>query len=312
MFRMIAFWLPLGWVAFCVLAQAVVLPLLPHDVAVHWSLNGEPDNWMPAWSNIAITAGIGIIITVLFGAMAVRGVRPSNQNPQPRFLVGTIWFIDAGIISMVTALMISQVWDAAPGGPGILSGPIVGLFIGVLAATLVPVPPREPHELRDPAQWTASTSAALRSGQTVTALMLAVVFGAAVQLLAVTGEVWWLAGAAILLITVSGLPTQLLTIARIDARGVFVRSPYGFPRIMIPLREIDSFERVTIEPLRDLGRVGWNTRIGSPQEGVAIRAGQGLRIRRTSGIDFLLATDDTEAAEQALGTQLAAKHAAGR
>jgi len=312
MFRTIALWIPLGVTGLCVLAQLCAMPFLPQDVAVHWGFNGEPDNWMPAWTNIAITAILGVVVSLLFGLTAVFGARPANQNPQPRFLVGASWFVSGGLLITVTALFVSQAWNSAPGGPGLLAGPIVGIILGVLAATLVPVPPRPAGESRDPAQWTASTGAAWHGGHTITALALAVVFGAAVQLFAVSGNIVWVGGTALLLSTAIGAPAQLLTLARIDARGVSVRSPLGMPRVTIPLRDIKSFERITIDPARDLGRIGWNTRIGAPQEGVAIRAGEGLRIHRTNGVDFLLATDDAAAAEQALGAQLAAERSSRR
>ncbi|MFP3393915.1 DUF1648 domain-containing protein, partial [Brevibacillus sp. SIMBA_076] len=61
MFRTIALWIPLGVTGLCVLAQLCAMPFLPQDVAVHWGINGEPDNWMPAWTNIAITAILGVV-----------------------------------------------------------------------------------------------------------------------------------------------------------------------------------------------------------------------------------------------------------
>src|SRR5690606_37642916 len=160
----------------------------------------------------------------------------------------------------------------------------------------------------DPEQWSRSTASDRLVHDLTFDVVLNAVLGLMAVIAAVAGTVWWVISTVLVMNAIRTLTR--VTIAKINASGVSVRSPLVVPRVTITLSEIESAEVVEIDSAEDFGRTGWKTRAGSPQEGVAIRAGEGLRIRRRSGIDFLLATDDAAGAAYTLGSQLAAERAA--
>lgn len=303
-FRAIALWFPLGFVALCVLAQLAAIPFLPDQIASKWSLAGAPVDWRPAWEAPVVSLAMGMAATIpLYGV----GVHVTKA-PGHRLLAGLIWLIVLIGLPVITAIVVGQVWTMHLRlGEVALAAFASAIATSIAAASLVPPFAQATHEVFDPRQWSAATQATRFASQAALIVALCVFVGCVSVALAALGAAWWILSSVLVIAAFSS--TQLITIARVDARGVAVRSPLGLPRVTIPLREIESFERVAVDPVVDLGRVGWNTRIGRPQEGVAIRAGEGLRIRRTSGIDFLLATDDAASAERVLGAQLAAERA---
>src|SRR5690606_3440254 len=148
------------------------------------------------------------------------------------------------------------------------------------------VTPRLPNAASepDPEQWSRSTASDRLVHDLTFDVVLNAVLGFMAVIAAVAGTVWWVIGTVLVMNAIRTLTR--VTIAKINASGVSVRSPLVVPRVTITLSEIESAEVVEIDSAEDFGRTGWKTRAGSPQEGVAIRAGEGLRIRRRNGIDF--------------------------
>lgn len=302
-FRSVALWLPLAFIALCGLLQAAALPLLPDPIVSQWSLAGEPVSWRPAWEALVSTVVIGTVMTASLYSAGVAAAAHRHH----RIFAGLSWMILMLGPPMFTVIVVAQVWTTRLNlGQAFLASLISAMAVAVAAATHLPPFP-EGRRRRDPRQWSGATAADRLAPQATIVVAMCALLGASAVVLAALGMAWWVISGPLLVTALSS--AQLITIARIDARGVSVRAPLGVPRLTIPLREIESVELTRIEPLTDIGRVGWNARIGPPQEGVAVRAGEGLRIRRTSGVDFLLATDDAPAAERMLGAQLAAERA---
>jgi len=303
-FRSIALWIPLGVVAICLLAQTTALPFLPAEIISKWSFEGTPTEWRPAWEAIVFTGGFGVGASVVLYLVGARTARHSDY----RLYAALIWLLLMLSVPTMSVIVVGQVWITGLDiGQAFLASLVTAIACAVAAATSVPsslVTTQDP----DPAQWSRSTAAdrlALRA--TFNVSMNAFV-GVVSVIAAAFDALWWVPASAIVISAFSS--TRLITIARIDARGVAVRSPLGLPRTIIPLADIESVDITTIDAVVDLGRIGWNTRIGRPQEGVAIRSGEGLRIRRRHGADFLLATDDAGGAEAILRSQLAAERTA--
>ncbi|HLT66341.1 MAG TPA: hypothetical protein VKZ73_00605 [Microbacterium sp.] len=306
MFRVIALWLPLGFVALCVIAQAASLPFLPTEIVSKWSLAGEPSDWRPAWEGPVVSLAMGIVTTVpLYCCGALVAKRQEH-----RLFAGLVWLIVMIGLPVITVIVVGQVWTMHLRlGEVAAATAAAAVATAIAAGSVLPPLPRTTRDEIDPRQWSFATQARRFAPQATLIVAMCACVGSVAIALAALGAAWWILSTVLVIAALSS--TQLITLARIDARGVTVRSPLGVPRVTIPLRDIESFERIAIDLLADLGRIGWNTRIGAPQEGVAIRAGEGLRIRRASGIDFLLATDDAASAERVLGAQLAAERNAG-
>lgn len=310
--RLTICWLPIVVVTAVIVAELIALPFLPARVAIHWSPTGAPDGWGPAWGTVAVTAAIGYGCTVLFAAFALFDLRSTNDEPRPRFLAATTWFIVGFAVPTLGATLIRQVWRPdAPAGTVLLAALATGVACASLAATLLPTPRRglalpDGEQLR---QWNRVTVAAQHGVQTAAICILVAVLALATHVLVVLEQQAWIVAAILLVVHAAAAPA-LVVVVRIDARGVLVRSPLGVPRVRIPLGAIADADPTEVDPPSAIGRFGWNARIGPPQAGVAVRAGEGILIRLTDGSRFVIATDDAQAGSVVLRAQLAAERAA--
>jgi hypothetical protein len=303
-FRSVALWLPFGFVALCLLVQTAALPFLPDLVVSKWSFDGQPTQWRPAWEALVVTGIIGV------GTIAVCSVAGARiaKNHAPQVFAALTWLVLMLSLPFLTVIVVAQVWlDDLHVAQAFLASAVAAVVTAFSATVHVPSAPSPLHE-RDPEQWSRATRAERVTRQPTFEVGMSALVGSMSAIAAVFGTVWWVLGATILISALSS--AQRVSIARIDAGGVVARSLLGFPRARIALADIESMELARIDPVADLGRIGWNTRTGSAQQGVAMRTGEGLRIRRRSGVDFLLATDDAAGAEQMLGAQRAAERRA--
>jgi hypothetical protein len=87
----------------------------------------------------------------------------------------------------------------------------------------------------------------------------------------------------------------------VDRRGLTVRSPLGWPAVVIPLEDIAAVGVVEISPLRDYGGWGWRLgRRGRP--GAVFRAGPALEVTRGDGRRFVVTVDGAGEAAALLTT----------
>lgn len=88
---------------------AISYPSLPARVAVHWSLSGVPDNWMPKPIGAFILPIIGLVLTSVLIACAPRQPRGSEQGSMPRVYATVVAAISAiplyATIGMVCAAL---------------------------------------------------------------------------------------------------------------------------------------------------------------------------------------------------------------
>lgn len=307
-FWIVAAWLPAAVVTLAVLAELVALPFLPGTIVTHWSLAGEPDGTAPAWTVVAATAGTGYGITALFAVLSRFDLRSLRDDPAPRFLVGATWFgVQVGSV-LPAALTLAQVADGAPAaGPSLAVALATGGAAAIAAGSLVRVPARADGSATDPRQLTRTTVAARSGAQTALVAGTLTLFTIAAHAFAAAGSASWIVAAALSVVNALGAASQLVVVVRIDARGVLVRSPIGVPRVRIPLADIAGARVVQVDPVADIGRLGWNTRVAGPQAGVAIRAGEGIRIDRADGTRFVVATDGADGGARVLAAQAAAE-----
>lgn len=308
--RLVICWLPIAVVTAVIVAEIIALPFLPARVAIHWSPTGEPDGWGPAWGTVAITAAIGYGCTALFAACALFDLRSTNDEPKPRILAATTWFVVGSAVPVLGATLVRQAWQPdAPAGTSLLAALATGIACASLAAALLPSPRRDlpassGEHLR---QWNRVTVATRRGLQTMALCILVAVLAVATHVFVILEQQAWIVTAVLLVVHSAIAPAALVVVVRIDARGVFVRSPIGVPRVRIPLGVIVDADTTEVDPPAAIGRFGWNARLGPPQSGVAIRAGEGILIRLARGSRFVIATDDAAAGVAVLRAQLAAE-----
>lgn len=311
--RRIIIWLPLAVVTALVAAEIAALPLLPARVAIHWSVTGAPDGWGPPWGTIGVTAAIGYGATALFAAFALFDLRSTNDLPRPRFLAAMTWFVVGFAVPLLAVTLVGQIWrPEATGGPVMLAALASGASCASLASTLLPSPRRDRPDADgdDLRQWSATTVAGRCRAQAAVTVGLIGALAVASHALAMLDQPAWIVAASLLVVHAVAAPGVLVVLVRIDARGILVRSPIGVPRASIPLPDIVEADVIDVDPAVEIGTTGWNARSAGPQAGVAIRGGEGIRIRRTDGSRFVIATDDAAAGLVVLRAQLAAERAA--
>lgn len=87
----------------------------------------------------------------------------------------------------------------------------------------------------------------------------------------------------------------------VDRHGLTARSVLRYPRLRIPLDEIERAEVVTVRPLGEFG--GWGLRTGlDGRTGVVLRSGPAIQVHRTGGRVTVVTADDAETAVAALNT----------
>ena len=319
-FRWIGLYLPLAAFGIVALVQVVALPLVPDPAATHWGLTGGPDGFAPAWTYPLMTLLIGAGASALIAGFTLAEISSPGKRTSYRFMAAVIWW-EVGLVGISSlGTMLSQVGldDArdAPSVTGILiAGLVVGIALGLTAWRLSIEPPAEADESRVPAPVALAPSERAVWLQTVTmARPGLIVLGSAVVLLLVlaaatasldlaasgrlSGGTWVLVG-SFALVAVLVLGCCVFRV-RVDDSGLTVHAPIGWPRIHIPREEIRTADVVLVSPMGEYGGWGWRYAVGNGW-GVVMRAGEGLRVTRTSGKVFTVTVDDAETAAALLG-----------
>lgn len=318
-FTLVALILPAIVVAAAVAVQVFALPNVPAVVATHWTFDGTPDGFSPAWTVPVFTAVLGLgLPAVLFG-VSFRSLRRGEHGAAYR-LLGAVALGTAVLLAglMTWTLLMQTAGTTTLPALAVVAPIVAAVALGALGWMLQPNAPWHPVASHAPEAlplapgervlWTRAVTVAT-SGRVV--LIAAVVLTAATAVLvgAMTAELWVtvIAGAATLLLAFAVVANSRFHV-RVDADGLTVVSSLGWPRVVVPLPEIVSAEVVNVSPMAEFG--GWGLRWGPGGNfGVVLRAGEGLRVRRTNG-RFLTVTVDDAATATALLTALAARRSA--
>src|SRR5690606_10899317 len=87
----------------------------------------------------------------------------------------------------------------------------------------------------------------------------------------------------------------------VDRPRLTARVALRYPRLRIPLDEIERAEVVTVRPLGEFG--GWGLRTGiDGRTGVVLRSGSAVQVHRTGDRVTVVTVDDAETAVAALNT----------
>ncbi|PZQ88232.1 MAG: hypothetical protein DI534_12270 [Leifsonia xyli] len=286
--------------------QLAWLPRLPDPVATHWGANGEPDGFGPAWSSIALTAGLGLGLTGMFALIlaTVRGAAPTAVHKLLAVIsLGMSVFIGTTVVATLgVQLDLADARDAGDIGGWMFVGLGATAIVTVLAWFLLPKAVRPGAEVAavqplplspgERSAWIAT----VRVGTPITVVILSatgLLTVSTVVAVVVSGGLIWpllLFPLVVVLLCAVGVAWRV----RVDATGLTVRSlPFGWPRVRIPAADIASVKTVQVEPLAEFGGWGWRF---SPVAGfgVVARAGEGILVQRRDGRRFTVTVDDAE------------------
>ena len=289
---------------------AVLLSLsdLPSQLAVHWSVDGEPDRFGALTESVLLIALVGGGFAVIASVVTALLKAAVGRSYVPRVLVATsVWlssFLVLGIGGTVWMQrgLVDATQSPSPWLP-LLTAFVVSLPLAAAAwiatpapATLEPTPTEVPTlELGadERVLWVRTATPALHFVVVVIvgalACIAAAIVGATVGGLSVIPII--IAPAVIVLLAAATLFWRV----RVDASGVVTRSLLGLPRFAYPISEIAEARAVHLAPLREFG--GWGIRVGTKGRlGIVLRTGEALEVERVDGRTFAVTVDDAETA----------------
>lgn len=295
-----------------VLAVTLVVVLgwrdeLPDPVASHWGAGGV-DGYSSVNGLVALMVAISTVFCLVMWATGHWRGHPAMTR---RFangmavwlavflsgiLLGTLWIqrglTDASQVGGVGgALALSLVTATVTGGlaawatPGDEPQP---------ASTPVPTDaPRLPVADDEQVTWVREV------GQRAMALILIISLGPLVVVAVVSRE--WLFPAVLAAVLVPLVLAFVRWTVVIDRHGLTARSVLRYPRLRVPLDEVERAEVVTVNPLGEFG--GWGLRTGiDGRTGVVLRSGPAIQVHRTGGRVMVVTVDDAETAVALLNT----------
>jgi len=270
---------------------------LPDPMPTHWNARGEVDGttavaiFLSAMLAVAAAGGLlGLVAAVATGMRGwTRRVLVTVGAAIGAF-AAAVWLITAGLA--LGHAEASQV--PAPTWHLLVLLPAMAAWAGIGFATCGPIPappaatgrpaatlPRVGLLAGQRALWSES----IRPGLLAYLAPLAVFAGAVV--LAVTIDPW---AASPLLFTGALVVYLLTTWLLVDQRGVQVAfGPWRWPRITVPLREIESADVTTVRP-SEWG--GWGYRMRPNGRAMVVRRGPGVRLELSDARHFVVSTRD--------------------
>lgn len=288
--------------------QVIWSPQVPHPIAIHWGVGGEPDGSGP----LALTVVLTLVLTLAMPLWIAVGVVPHVRRGERSWVYRMLGATSAGLGVLLATLLtwtvaIQRGLDSWTQAPSIVPGLIVALLAGAAVTALAwalqpaqhaPAPAAstvEPLHLApgERAMWARTAHASRGIVALLLGLTIALVVGAVAALVAASsGLAIWLAGTALLL----GLIASATTVfhVRVDDSGLEVRSLMGWPRLRVPLSDVASVTVGDIHGLTEFG--GWGLRSAPGATGVILRSGEALRVTRASGRELVVTVDDAATA----------------
>ncbi|UJP38615.1 DUF1648 domain-containing protein [Cellulomonas palmilytica] len=297
--------LPLALMAVAALLVLSWRDELPERIATHWGTDG-PDGFS-SFAGAFVPLLIGVAVCTGQWAFAFwRG----HDGVTRRGLIATSAGLGALFAVVETGTLASQrgLADGAL-APGETSTVVLGLVVAVVVAGLAfllapadpPMPAQGPVDA-DARRVPLSRSQRAAWSRTVGSPTALVPAGAAVAMTTVLAVVLdeWAAllipfGLAVL------LAATLLWRVTVDSRGLEARSVVGWPRVRVPVDEVERADVVQVQPLRQFG--GWGYRLGRDgRSGLVLRAGEAIEVRRTGSRVLVVTVDDAATAAALLNT----------
>ncbi|MFF8834151.1 DUF1648 domain-containing protein [Streptomyces sp. NPDC015130] len=309
-----------------VLALAVHLLLfarwrdeLPAELATHFSVSGEADDWTGRTGYVLVSTALFLVLAAgwtafvrrryLWAAWATAGFAGGllaqllRANRVDEFEV--VLFspgMDLGVALAVAVVAGAVGWALAslvpeePPAPGPADGQAAD---GSAADGAASDRPRLPLASGEAARWSKDTGS-----RTLTVLSVLALAAAPVTLTVAT----WPDALIGLLGLAVGVPGLALARVRVtvDRHGLTVRSALvARPRVRVPLDGVEGADVREIDAVADFG--GWGYRVRAHRTGVVLNSGEALVVRRDGGREFAVTVPDARTAAALLNT-LAERH----
>jgi hypothetical protein len=263
-----------------------------------------------------LTAVLGLGLPGVFSLVLARTLTPAGPTATQKMLAVAALFAGWMLSFAVTASVGIQreAPDPAPIGAYLGIAVVAGAALVAGAWFLLPraIPGRAeaatpaPAVVLEPGERVAWVGYARFRTGVLGALIATVILvaGAMVFVIAVTGL--WIFAAIPLLLLGLLLGTTVWSV-RVDARGLEVRAALGWPRVRVPIDDVESAGTIDLVPLGEFGGYGLRLGLGG-RLGVVTRGGEALEVQRRDGRAVVVTVDDAATAAGLL-TAYAAKPA---
>lgn len=273
---------------------------LPDPLPSHWGPGGRMDDTADRATMVAV---VGVIAAV--GALAAAaGALVTGWRHRIRRLVVAAGAGTGALGAAIWLMTVVLAWDAATAAASAsptwqpATVPVAVLGWAALAYAVCPPPPPYPAATTRPAAQLPRIE--LPDGEPAVFSELnrpptaAYVVAGGNLVVAVGLAVWASPWAGLPLLPVSVLIVWLSTTRlTVDARGVRTGfGPWGWPRVLLPLREVAAAELTEVRPI-EWG--GWGYRIRPDgARGLILRRGPGVRLVLSAGREFVANTRDPD------------------
>jgi len=297
---------------------------LPDPVATHWDLAGDPNGHAPPALALALLVVPAVAAAAVLAAVAVHTRRGRGQARVPAgpALAGVL---AAGLGALFAVLSLGVVvanagatswreaelplaWALASVAAMIAAGWAAAVALGPirLGAPAAPDAPADTGEQQAHLTLRPGERAGwVGAGHARWPLMTAGALGLAAIVAAVVTALWVAAVCALV-----GLAVLLVGEVHVTAgvQGVQVSSPVGWPRVTLPLDQIEAARAIVLRPT-DWG--GWGYRGSLRLAGRAawvVRRGEALELRLTDSRAFAVTVDGAADAAAVVNALLARSH----
>ena len=306
-FLIVAVILPILITAIAVVVLLSWLPTLPEQVATHWGVGGA-DRFGPAVTYLWLLVGVGLGLPLLMAITTLAAVG-AHWGGAARLMgalaAGMAAF--AAVTSLGSLAIQRDLADPAdvPGVGGVIALSFAALL--VIGAAAWAVQPRvrpevgrtlEPRHAVHIAKgervvWVATTTMP-RGALAFLLLVLLGLVGLSGYMLVTGVEGGWIAAAVVLVVAFALAATASFRV-RVTPEGFAAQALLGWPRIRIPLDEVESARAVDISPFGEFGGWGWRIAVDG-RTGIVMRRGSAIEVSRRDRRPFIVTIDGAEEA----------------
>lgn len=306
-FFLVAVVLPVLITVIAVVVLLSWLPTLPQQVATHWGVNGA-DGFGPASTYLWLLIGVGLGLPVLMAITTLASVG-AHWGGAAR-LMGALAAGMAAFAAVMSlgSLAIQRDLTSTADAPGI-GGVMVLSFAALLvvgAGAWIVQPRVRPEQGRtleprhavhiaegERVVWVATTSMPRAAIGALTVVLVGLV-ALAVYMLGTGVEGGWVVALVVIVVAFALAATASFRV-RVTPEGFAAQALLGWPRIRIPLDEIESARAVEISPFGEFGGWGWRIAVDG-RTGIVMRRGSAIEVSRRDHRPFIVTIDGAEEA----------------
>jgi hypothetical protein len=306
-FFLVAVIVPIVITAIAVVVLLSWLPTLPQEVATHWGVSGADGFGSPS-TYLWLLIGIGLGLPVLMAIVTLASVG-AHWGGAAR-LMGALaagMSVFAAVMSLGSLAIQRDLTDIsdAPGIGGVMALSFAGLVAvgGIVWAVQPRVRPEQGRTLEprysvhvakgERVVWVATTTMPRGALAFLLFVLLGLVALAAYMLVAGV-EGGWIVALVVVVVGFALAATASFRVT-ITPAGFSARALLGWPRIRIPLDEVESARAVDISPFGEFGGWGWRIAVDG-RTGIVMRRGSAIEVSRQGRRPFIVTIDGAEEA----------------